>query len=175
MPDWTSNIRAFSALALAAAALALAACGGDDGGGDGGSGASPTKAEFIEQGDAICQEMYTQRDPLEVQAAKAAERGDPDRAADVFENAAEITENRMDELGELPAPDGDGDTVDDIVNDGKDSAEAAKDAAEAIRREDESALAEISNEGREATVAFNKAAIDYGFLVCGRGAQVTIG
>lgn len=174
MPDRTRTIRLLTALGLAASALALAACGGDDGG-DGGSGDSPSKTEFIEQGDAICQEMYTQRDPLEVQAAKAAEQGDPDRAADVFENAAEITENRMDELGELPAPDGDDDTVDDIVSDGRDSAEAAKDAAEAIRREDQSALAEISNEGREATVAFNKAAIDYGFLVCGRGAQVTIG
>jgi hypothetical protein len=171
--DRTSTRRALAALFLAAAALALAACG-DDGDGDG-SGGTLTKAEFIEQGDAICQEMYTQRDPLEVEAAKAAQRGEPDRAADVFENAAEITENRMDELGELPAPEGDAETIDGIVGDGKDTAEAAKDAAEAIRREDEAALAEISTEGRESTTAFNKAAIDYGFLVCGRGAQVTIG
>ncbi len=119
--------------------------------------------------------MYKQRDPLEVEAARAAQQGDSDRAADVFENAAEITENRMAELDELPVPDGDGDDIDEIISRGEETAATAKEAADAIRDQDESALAEISAEGRENNVAFNKVAIDYGFLVCGRGVQATIG
>ena len=171
MLDRALIARALAAVALTAPLLTLAACGGDDEGSD----EPPTKVEYIEQGDAICQELYKQRDPLEIEAARAAQDGDPDRAADVFENAAEITDNRMAELRELPVPEGDEEAAELILGRGEETAETARAAAEAIRAEDSEALAKQATAGRRITTQFNKAAIEYGFFVCGRGVQAQIG
>ena len=173
MLDRTGVIRVFAAFVLTAAAVSLTACGDDDGNGD--PGGTLTKTDYLEQGDAICQELYKQRDPLEVEAARAAQEGDAARAADVFENAAEITENRLAELEELPVPAGDEEAVQRVIQRGEETVETARAAAAAIRAEDSKALARESAAGRRITARFNKAAIEYGFFVCGRGVQATIG
>ena len=171
MLDPTRILRVLAALAVTMSLLALAACGGDDDSSD----EPVTKADYIEQGDAICQELYKQRDPLETEAARAALDGDTEGAAQTFENAAEITDNRMAELRELTPPEGDEQAVDEIWSRGEEAADTARTAAEAIRAEDEKALAKAGAEGRIATTRFNKAAIDYGFFSCGRGVTATIG
>ncbi len=171
MLDPTRTLRVLAALAVAMSLLALAACGGDDDSSD----EPVTKADYIEQGDAICQELYKQRDPLETEAARAALDGDTEGAAQTFENAAEITDNRVAELRELTPPEGDEAAVDEIWTRGEEVADTARTAADAIRTEDQKSLAKASAQGRIATTRFNKAAIDYGFFSCGRGVTATIG
>lgn len=154
------------------AVAAGAGCGGDDAGG--GSG-ELSKAEYIERADAICQELYERRDPLQAEAARAAQSGDSDRAAATLANAAEITDSRIAALEELAPPAGDEEEVDEVIVRGKEVASSGDAAAEAVRENDSKALAEASREGQVATARFNKAAIDYGFFVCGRGSAEEIG
>lgn len=163
-----------SALAATAVVLTCVGCGSDSSSGE--SDSTPTsKAEYVERVDAICQQLYEQRDPLELEAAEAAHAGELDQAADVFQNATEITTNRLAEIRELPVPDGDDDSIARILTRAETTVEVADAAAEAIRADDAKALATASQRGLQATTAFNKAAIDFGFLVCGRGAAVEIG
>jgi hypothetical protein len=162
-------------LALAATAVVLTCVGCGDGSSEESDSAPTSKAEYIERVDSICQQLYEQRDPLEIDAAKAAQAGELDQAAEVFQNAAEITKNRLAEIRELPAPDGDEPAIAGILARGERTVEAADAATAAIRAEDAKALASESQNGLQATKSFNKAAIEYGFFVCGRGAAVEIG
>jgi hypothetical protein len=176
-----SERRRFRRFALVAAAcLTLAgpaACGGDDEPEEGSSGLpdEPTKQEYIAAADEICQQLYEQRDPLEDRAALAAQTGDLDAAVETFENAAAITENRFDELAELPRPEGDEDLLGSIYERGTRSADLARDAVTALSEGDDRAFAEASQEGARNSSSLNKAAVEYGFLVCGRGQAAEIG
>lgn len=159
--------------------MGLAACGGDDDGPGTEQGATladqPSRSDYIERADQICQVLYEQRDPLEVDAAEAAQQNDADRGADVLDNAADITDRRLDELEALPVPEGDEQRVDAILASGREVAESARKAADAIRGDDVKALAREGTAGQAATRRFNKLSIEYGFLVCGRGQAATIG
>lgn len=159
-------------------ALGLSACGADDkSAAERGVslGDQPSRSDYIERADQICQELYEQRDPLEVDAAEAAQQNDGDRGADVLDNAADITDRRLDEIEALPAPEGDEQRVEAIVAAGRNVADSARDAADAIRDDDVKALARDGARGQAATRRFNKLSIEYGFLVCGRGQAETIG
>jgi hypothetical protein len=162
------------------AALLLAGCSGDDSpeptDNPGGLSDNPSKAEYIAAADEICQTLYEQRDPLENQAAAAAQQGDTDAAATTFENAAAITGQRFAELEALPRPAGDEQTLDKIYEAGGErTVEVARQAAAALREEDQKALARVTQQGGANTARFSKLAIDYGMLVWGRGQAATIG
>jgi hypothetical protein len=162
-----------AALALAAAAL-LGACGDDDSGSE--AAAEPnSRAAYIERGDEICQDLYEQRAPLEVRAARAGQDGDAETAAQTFDDAAEITRNRVDELAGLPVPEGDAARADAFVASARATVEPAEQAAEALSEDDGAALEAAGQRGLRATTRFNKVAIAYGFEVCGRGAAAEIG
>lgn len=158
------------------AVLALAGCGGDDDSADTDAApASLTRAEYIERADAVCQELYEQRDPLEVQAAEAGQLGDADTAAQTFENAVEITANRVADLEALPVPAGEERSIHAFTENARATIEPAEQAAAALRDGDAAKLDAASRRGLRATTRFNKSALDYGFLVCGRGAATEIG
>ena len=164
--------------ALPLIALALAGCGdeGSETTSAGGLGEDPSKSDYVAAADEICQRLYEQRDPLENQAAAAAQRDDLEAAADTFENAAAITEQRFAELEALPRPEGDEQALTEIYEaGGTRTAEVARQAAEALRARDEKAFAKASQEGAANSAEFSKQAIAYGLLVCGRGQAVTIG
>jgi hypothetical protein len=156
-------------------AVVAAGCGGDGGSDSEGAPDTLSKAEYIERADAICQQLYEQRSPLEVEAARAAQKGDTEAAAVNFQNAADITENRVREIKELPAPEGDEATVEQVFDQAAATVVIARRAATAISEQDGKALARESRLGLRATTRFNKSAISYGFLVCGRGASAEIG
>ena len=169
-------MRALLTATACLAVLALAGCGGDDDSADAdATPASLTRAEYIERADEVCQELYEQRDPLEVQAAEAGQRGDTDTAAQTFENAVEITANRVADLEGLPIPVGEEQRVEAFVENARATIEPAEQAAAALRDEDAAELEAASRRGLRATTRFNKSALDYGFLVCGRGAATEIG
>ncbi|HEX2358921.1 MAG TPA: hypothetical protein VHH72_03800 [Solirubrobacterales bacterium] len=171
---------AASALIALALALPVSGCSDDDDAAattnPGGLSDSPSKPDYITAADAICQTLYEQRDPLENQAASAAQRGNLDAAADTFDNAAAITERRFAELEALPRPAGDEQALAEIYEaGGTRTAEIAREAAAALRSGDDKAFAQASREGAANTRRFSKRAIDYGLLVCGRGRAVEIG
>ena len=164
-------MRASAAALLVAMAAVGIGCGGDS---DEESG-PPTRAEYVEQGDEICQELYEQRDPLEAQAAEAGVRGDDDEAAGIFENAADITENRVADLEALEPPAGDEEAASAFVESAEATIEPAREAAEALRQSDDAALERAGAAGARANTRFAKSSERLGFLVCGRGAATTIG
>ncbi len=170
----TATARLSSLILLAL--IPLTGCGGDEGSGD--DSAVPeslTRAEYVERADQICQELYEQRDPLETQAAKAGIDGDSEAAAQIFENAADITRNRVDELEQLPLPADQESSLTTFIENAQATIPPAEAALDAIRDENAKELEAASQRGLRATIRFNKSAIDFGFLVCGRGAATTIG
>ena len=142
------------ALLFALAAL-FAGCGDDDSGdsGDSGSTETLTKAEFIEQGNAICAEGNKKLDKLFPQAP--GQPGTP--AFDDFA-ATKIIPNieaQVRAIDELPAPEGDEEQVDAIIS--------AADDALAKLDEDPSLIA------GDVFAEANRLASDYGLTVCGAG------
>ncbi|MBA2545565.1 MAG: hypothetical protein H0V15_01690 [Solirubrobacterales bacterium] len=170
----TATARLSSLILLAL--IPLAGCGGDgDAGDDSSVPESLTRAEYVERADQICQELYEQRNPLETQAAKAGIDGDSEAAAQIFENATEITRNRIDELEQLPLPAGQESALTDFIENARATIPPAEAALDAVRDENAKELDAASQRGLRATTRFNKSAIDFGFLVCGRGPATTIG
>ena len=90
-------------------------------------------------------------------------------------NAAEITENRLAEIRELPTLSGNELDLRIALRNADATVDTARAAAEAIRDDDARALQRESRRGLRVRTRFNKAAIRYGFLVCGRGQSVEIG
>ena len=73
-------------------ALALSACGGDD---------APTKAEFAEQAEKICQNAEKQLDNIGENATS------PDQIADAVDKVIDQSQSSLDELRDLEQPEGD--------------------------------------------------------------------
>ena len=141
------------ALLFAIAAL-IAGCGDDDDSGDSGDSGrsgSLTKAEYLEQGNAICAQYNEQLDQLFPQAPGAP-------GSDSFNTFSEekiipILETQISEAEALPAPEGDEEEVDAIFT-------AANEGLDNVR-EDPSAIA------GDAFAEANELANAYGLTECG--------
>ncbi|HEX5929441.1 MAG TPA: hypothetical protein VFY48_08610 [Solirubrobacterales bacterium] len=105
------------AMVMAIALVALAGCGGSD---DDGGEEALTKVEFIEQGDAICTKA---EDQAETEAEEFAEENgfNLEKATDeeLEEAVAEVLVpalgQQAEEIDALAAPEGDEETVEEIV------------------------------------------------------------
>lgn len=162
--------RASRLLLLAVAALgviAIAGCGGDD---DGGSDVVTeptetepvqlTKDEFIEQGDAICEEANTA-----VASLAAVEGGG--QAVQISQER-DITGGMLERLEALGTPMEDEQTLDGFrsaLNDLLDNLDKQELAAE---RDDSAGLAELQAEESSIRTELTAAAEDYGFKQCGQ-------
>ena len=145
--------------ALAAASL-LAACGDDDDDGGGGEQAL-SKADYIEQGDAICAEGDREIEQAAEEAFGDLEQGEQPSAEAVGEFGQESVlpslQRQIDRLRELPAPEGDEDEVNAIY-----------DAAdEGIRKLREGDPEDFVQQGDAAFEEANRLAGEYGFQNCG--------
>lgn len=144
--------------ALAAGSL-LAACGGDD---DDGGGEQPlSKAEYIKQGDAICAAGDREIEQGAEEAFGDLERGQQPSARAIGEFGQETVlpslQKQIDQLRELPAPEGDQDEVNAIY-----------DAAdEGIRELREGKPEDFVEKGDAAFEEANRLAGEYGFQNCG--------
>lgn len=78
-------------------------CGDDDGGGD-----ALTKEEWLVRAEAICADMIAQEDEIPEPASL-------EEMVDALDRIAEITDDGIDELKALPAPEGDEEVVAGIV------------------------------------------------------------
>ena len=148
-------------IAAGAALLAgtLAACGGDDddGGDETGGGGSPSKEEYITQGDEICA-----RGTAEIAKQAIEKYGSAQPSVDQVKSfardvVAPTLQRQVDELRALDPPKGDGDTVDEIYD--------AADEGIAQLEKDPDLLAEPGAGG--AFDEANELAQDYGFQQCG--------
>ena len=140
------------ALLFATAAL-IAGCGDDEDSGDSGASdsGSLTKAEYLEQGNAICAKYNKQLDELFPQIPGSP--GTPAFDSFTEEQIVPILETQISEVEALPAPEGDEEQVEAIftaANEGLDTLE-----------DDPSALA------GDAFTEANQLANDYGLTECG--------
>jgi hypothetical protein len=147
-------------LALLLAFVPLAACGGDDDDG-GGGGDALTKAEFIEQGDAICEAASDDGEDLEEPDAEDAE--DLSR---FLGDAIEVIDGARQEFEDLDPP-ADGEEVYELeVEALRDSVEVLEDAKAAADDDDVAEARRIVTEADPEADA-REPLQEYGFEVCG--------
>jgi hypothetical protein len=148
----------FGAIAIAAI---VAGCGSSDDSSDS-TTVVLTKAEFVKQGDAICEKGSTR---LEEEADEFAEDNDIDTNDPTKEQQEEVIvavvgpalQEQADELGELGAPEGEEGRVSAIVE-----------ALEAGAQELEDDPGSLLKSGAEPLAEANKLANEFGFKSCGQ-------
>lgn len=147
---------------VVAAAAVIAGCGSsDDGSTD--STTALTKAEFIKQGDAICEKGSKQ---IEDDAEAFADENDVDTENPTDEQQEEVIETvvgpslqaQADELGELGAPSGEEAKVTAML-------EALEEGADELES-DPGVL--LGNDGSDSIDEANELADEFGFKACGQ-------
>ncbi len=150
----TPRFRSLAALAALALTLGLAGCGGDDDtSGDNGADSETaiSKADFVEQGNAICADGNAEI----AAAADQVDPSDPAAAASfVTDTLVPNIEGQLADLRELGLPEGDEDVVSGVLDD----AEGVLDEVAA----DPSLLT-----GGDPFGEVNQQLIDYGLTECG--------
>jgi hypothetical protein len=117
--------------------LAFSACGGDD-------DDAPSRQEFAEQAEKICQNAENQLDDI------AQDANSPDEIADAVDQVIEQSQSSLDELRELERPEGEaGEAAERFVNAlGTDIEDkgipALEQLRDAVRDEDQEAAAEAA-------------------------------
>lgn len=164
------------ALLLSLLVLALAACGGGDDDASGtepsSTGVSPSKAEFIRQGDAVCREILKEAEAIDEQAAAIGgsdltNENTQKVAARIWGQQIALTRKFKNRLQALGAPEGTEDDVSQMIA----TLEEAIALGDQIRNQ-------LSTGQIEATPTFveeyanvvaqgNQQAQGFGFKVCG--------
>ena len=151
---------------VAALTLAIAGCGGDDdetttgasgaSGATGAGGAPLSKSEFIAQADAACK---SGNEALDKSGQKLFSDGSPSTeeiTQYVDQSFVPTIEGELDAIRSLTPPEGDEETIDDIL-------QAAQTSVENVK--DDPSLLESGNPFKEADDLANQ----YGLKVCGQG------
>jgi len=155
-------------LLAALTALLIAGCGG--GGGETESTAATTteepqkltKAELIQQGDAIC---------AEVNAAVGALGSEPEESAvpEAIEKTSNLYLGMVERLQELGTPEGDDGSYAKFMEAAEELAKVEGEVKLAAEREDTAALGEAATEAAPALEEFESQAGTYGFEDCSKG------
>jgi len=155
-------------LLTALVALAIAGCGG--GGGDETTETTATveepqklsKAELIEQGDAIC---------AEVNAAVGALGGESEESAvpEAVEKTSNLYLGMVERLQELGTPEGSDSGYAEFMEAAEELAKVEGEVKLAAEREDTAALGEATAEAAPALEEFETQAGTYGFEDCSKG------
>jgi hypothetical protein len=171
---------------LVAAVLLVAGCGGS-GSEEGkqptstraeattGEGqASPSKQEYISQGDAICAEVQADLAVLRERAEELQAQSDElpkaeflARAAEFWQDQIGVTEGFLERFEELGSPSGDEAQVEQFLRSIEDGIATAGDIQETLAGGDEVPEALVEEYG-QTVVRGNELARAYGFQVCGQ-------
>jgi hypothetical protein len=141
--------------ALSALALAIG-CGGDD-------GEELTKEELIAQGDAICKEGREQFAQLQKDPPQSAAE-----SAELTRQLIEITEEEIDALRDLNAPEDSQAALDDYIEAREEGLEILNRGLEAAEDEDATAYAEAQAQIARSQVDRARLAERVGFKECSR-------
>lgn len=163
---------------------ALAGCGGADSDSTAAettsadsSGGPLTKAEFIEQADAICAEYLPEAEELEdkgqVLGGEIEDGSDQAREelADLLSQAADSAERQYDQLRALRPPADDAELIDSMLSIAISRTGMTREAVDAIRSSDLTALREIDDRASDAKLEGRAIAHGYGFEVCGTSGE----
>ena len=131
--------------------LALSACG-----------KSISKAEYVQQADAICTTMNAQGNTLPDPGQ------DPSKLLAVVQQAVPITANAVDKLRALPLPKGDEATLRSFYSKMDAVVSGLRQEAAALEASDLAKAQTIAGTLDTATKAANAAANAYGLTVCGQ-------
>ncbi|HEX5983320.1 MAG TPA: hypothetical protein VFY69_03850 [Solirubrobacterales bacterium] len=155
-------------LLAALAALLIAGCGGGD---DETTETAPvtteepqtlTKAELIEQGDAICAEVNAAVGALGAEAEEAT-------VPDTIEKSANLYTGMIERIQDLGRPEGDDGSYAEFMEAAEEFAKVEGEVKLAAEREDTTALGEAATEAAPALENFQEAAEEYGFEDCAEG------
>ena len=153
--------------------VVAAGCGGGDSTETvtvGSTGTAPplSKAEYIEQADAICAGFRPKAEALTDEANKLADQGDSAGAADKLGEAIDVSRAGVEELQSLPKPQGD-EAVLNQLDDLRQQALALLERVEdAIRADDISRLDALTSEATSVDDRGDGIATGYGFKTCGQ-------
>jgi hypothetical protein len=136
----------------------LAGCGDDD---SGGGGDTPTKEEFIEQADKLCEETDEEGTALVEQSFADPTQPTASEAQAFIEAAVPIQRDLLQELRELDRPEGDEDEIERWL----DAADEGTNTVEEAGETPESSLELLQNAEEPLTEA-NDLAAEYGLNVC---------
>ena len=137
---------------LFALAALVAGCGDDDDSSDSGGGDAPTKAQFVEEGNAICEKGNAELDEATANFGPQTPPAEVD--AFVTETLVPNVQGQIDDLRALTPPKGDEDTVDALLDAAQENLATVEDNPATIRSGDPFAQA-------------NQLLRGYGLTVCG--------
>jgi hypothetical protein len=170
-------------IGLVVALVALAGCGGSDSSSSDGTNAASssgeplTKAEFVEQADAICADRTPEREALQGQAEELANEinNGADRArdelADLLAEAADNAEQEFSELRALVPPASDAALVNSMLYAAGSQVALTREGAEDLRAGDFKAFTEVTENGSDLKDRASRIAQEYGLEVCGAEAE----
>jgi hypothetical protein len=147
--------RRIVSLTLTACLLMLPACGGDDG--------APSKADFIEEADAICAEASEKSQQIALAGFENPENPTGAEVLAIFERIIPIQRRAVEDVRALEKPEGDADEIDAFL---EQSEAALDDAAEISSPREAMAALESSDTPRDPFYEANRAAKRYGFEDC---------
>lgn len=137
------------------------------------SGEELTKAEFIEQADAICEDHASERADLQGQAAELANEVNAgndqarEELADLLSEAAGSAAAEYDELQSLTPPSSDAARIETMLSTAVGQVGLTEEAAEALREKDYKAFAELTVQTGKVKAKATGIAVAYGLEVCG--------
>lgn len=139
-----------------AAALALAACGDDDSSDSSSDSSSEalTKTEFVDQANAICAEGNKEIDAGANEVFSGGKPSETDIETFVNDTLLPSVTDQVDQISQLPPPEGDEDQVQEILDAAQQGIDDAKADPQGFQQADPFAEA-------------NQLATDYGMTECG--------
>jgi CHASE3 domain sensor protein len=162
-----------------AALVALVGCGGSSSNSSSTdtasvrSGEALSKAEFVEQADAICTNRKSEREALQSEAEELAQEINAgsdaarEELADLLAKAADNAEEEFSELRGLTPPPADAATIDEMLSSAGRQVALTRAGVAALRKGDFEAFTEVTRSGRAAKAKAAATARSYGLEVCG--------
>jgi hypothetical protein len=128
-----------------------------------------TKAEYIAQADAICEEFGAKTGPLAKELNRALNDSDFARAARAEREAHEAVRDGYEQINELPPPEGDENATSAIAEARNRFLVLDQRFIDAIEAEDFTRIEAVNAELRSTVQKRNALLTAYGFQVCGQG------
>jgi len=157
-------MKALTGIAALVGACALVACGGS-------SEEELTRNNFIADADAICAQFNVASTAREADFNEALKASDLEQAATDFEDQANEANAMLDQIAAIEAPVGDQVTVDEIVSIGRQRADAATEAADAIADGDKEAMIAAGKKASDLAGQYFQMADGFGLVDCGSGSS----